>query len=117
MERQSTSLCVTERFKQERWGLHVYRLINNNCWFSSSCCCLLSSSDSWRDVIRLIMLSQSRGHVHEFMSNQVVVSMETEVAECHVQHLALMANSKNVGTRLIYSMLAMLKISIYLFSI
>lgn len=55
--------------------------------FPSSSSCLLSSMDSWKDVIRLVLLSQSRGHVHEFMSNQVVVSMETEVAECHVQHL------------------------------
>lgn len=65
-------------------------------------CCSLSSAHSWRDVIRLIMLSQSTGHVHDFMSNQAaVVSMETEVAECHAKHLALMANSeahtKHVG--------------------
>lgn len=59
----------------------------------------LSSEDFWRNVIHLIMLPQSRGHVHAFMSNQVAVSMETEAAECYVQHLALMANCYSVGSR------------------
>lgn len=78
----------------------------------------VNTKDSWRNVSRLIKLSLFRGHSHDFVSNQVVVSMETGVVPRYVQHLVLVASSNAVGreTHVEHVSYAQKKASIYLLS-
>lgn len=59
----------------------------------------VNTKDCWRNVTQLIKLSLFRGHSHDFVSNRVVVSMETGVVPCYVQHLVLVVSSKHCGVQ------------------
>lgn len=70
------------------------------------CCCAcflvdvivsVNTEDSWRIVTSLIRLPLFRGHSHDFVSNRVVVSMETGAAPRYVRHRVLVASSNTVG--------------------
>lgn len=78
----------------------------------------MNTKDSWRNVTRLIKLSLFRGHSNDFVSNRVVVTMETTVAPCYVQYLVLVAVSNAVGceTHIEHVRYVQTKASIFLLS-
>lgn len=78
----------------------------------------VNTKDSWGNITRLIKLSLFRGHSHDFVSNRVVVSMETGVALRYVQHLVLVASSNAVGceTHIEHVSYVQKKASVYLLS-
>lgn len=57
----------------------------------------VNTEDCWRIVTWLIKLPLFRGHSHDFVSNRVVVSMETGAAPRYVRHRVLVASSNTVG--------------------
>lgn len=78
----------------------------------------VNTNVSRRNVTRLIKLSLFRGHSLDFVSNQVLVSMETGVALSYVQHLVPVASSNAVGceTHVEHVSYVQKKASIYLLS-